>query len=98
MRLGLSLVLVVALGACASPPPLACTAAIDRTGHGIPVCNGANQVPVCDLAGMHAHYEMNAAGTYDLVGGEMAVCDSSNQVACPDRTESPYCLVRPVAN
>lgn len=97
MRLGLALALV--LTACASPPPIACTAAIDRTGHGIPLCNGgANQVPVCDLAGMHAHYEMTAAGTYDLVGGEMAVCDGSNQVACPDRTESPYCVLRPVAN
>ncbi len=92
-----SVVVVAAiLGACASPPPYACSTPVDSSGRGLPLCHLANETPVCDAAGAMAHYEMDALGGYMLVGGTTASCDSSNQVVCPDRRVSPHCIVQPL--
>ena len=66
------------------------------SGRGIPVCHASDQVPVCDAPGMMAAYVMGTPG-YTLQGGTLAVCDTSNQVVCPDRTVSPHCIVQPAS-
>lgn len=83
--------------ACAAPPPYACSTPIDTSGRGLPLCRAAGQTPVCDDPGATAHYETDALGVSTLVGGTVAVCDSSNQVVCPDRTVLPHCIVQPNA-
>jgi len=84
------------LAACASPPPYFCTSPTDMTMRGIPLCRGAMQDPVCDAPGAMATYTMDPlTGGYVLQNGMLAVCDTSNQVVCQDRSESPHCIVHP---
>jgi len=88
--------LAMMLGACASPPPYQCSSPVDSSGRGLPLCHIATQTPVCDDPGTIAHYEMSPVGGYALVGGSTALCDSSNQVVCADRTVTPHCIVQPL--
>lgn len=92
-------IFVVALlaSACAAPPPYTCSTPIDPTGRGLALCHAVSQTPVCDASGAMAHYELNTMGTYMLVGGTTALCDSSNQVVCADRTVTPHCIVQPAS-
>ena len=80
-------------GACAAPPPLGCSSAVDGSGRGIPVCAQSGHVPVCDAPGGMAHFTGTA--TSSLTDGSLALCDASNQIVCSDRTMSPYCLSLP---
>lgn len=81
--------------ACADPPPYACSTPVDATGRGLPLCRSASRTPACDDPGAMAHYETDSLGVSRLVGGSLAICDSSNQVVCPDRTVLPHCIVQP---
>ena len=92
----LLLLSLVVLGACASPPAYQCSTPTDLGGRGIPLCQRGTDNPVCDDPGMTAHYEATPMGGYTLVGGTTADCDTSNQVVCPDRTETPRCIAQPV--
>jgi hypothetical protein len=87
------LVLLVLVG-CSSPPYL-CTTPTDMSGRGIALCRAASQTPVCDATGMTASYVMGSLGGYVLQGGTIALCDSSNQVVCADRTVLPHCIAQP---
>lgn len=88
-------VLFFAIVGCASPPPLSCSQPVDMAGRRIALCSDPGATPVCDDPGTTAHYEEQAAGAHVLVGGTIAGCDSSGQVVCTDRSESPYCLTVP---
>ena len=57
-----------ALSACAPREP-ACTAAIDRTGRGVPVCDTISEAVVCDDPGAEARYERDVAGRLVLIDG-----------------------------
>ena len=87
---------LVALEACASPPPYACSSPIDPSGRGLALCHDPMQTPVCDAPGDMARYEETTLGSTRLVGGTTASCDSSNQVVCNDRTVLPHCITRPI--
>jgi hypothetical protein len=93
MRAWIGSLLVLSLVACAGPPPFTCTTALDGSGRGIPVCRAENQVPVCDAPGVMARFTGPSVST--LADGSLAVCDSSNQVVCSDRTVLPHCLLVP---
>lgn len=93
LRRPLALSIALCLAACAAPPPLGCTSAIDGSGRGIPICNASNEIPVCDLPGQMARFTTTT--TASLEGGTLALCDSSNQIVCSDRTVLPHCLTRP---
>lgn len=84
------LALAVSLAACAPPPPMGCTSTADGSGRGIPYCNAADEIPVCDAPGEMAHFTGSSITT--LEGGTLALCDSSNQLVCGDRTVAPRCV------
>ncbi len=87
------LLLSVLASACAAPPPMGCSAAVGSTGRGIPVCTAMGHVPVCDAPGEMARF--GGPSTTTLEGGTLALCDSSNQLVCGDRTVLPHCLLVP---
>lgn len=80
--------------ACAPREPL-CSAEIDRSGRGVPVCDTVGEVVVCDDPGATAEYIRDAAGRLVLRGGTLATCDTSNQPVCADRTVLPRCVLQP---
>ncbi|MFO0686496.1 MAG: hypothetical protein U0234_30835 [Sandaracinus sp.] len=88
-------VLSFAILGCASPPPLSCSQPVDMAGRRIALCTDPSATPVCDDPGATAHYETQIGGGHMLVDGTIAGCDSSGQVVCADRSESPYCLAVP---
>lgn len=92
-----SIVIALLLSGCASAPML-CSTPTDMTGRGIALCHVTTQTPVCDTPGMMASYQPNALGGYTLTGGTRAMCDSSNQVVCADRTIAPHCLEQPASH
>jgi hypothetical protein len=96
MRLPLAVVVLAGcLASCAAPPPAHCTiAAVDGSGRGLPVCRAADEIPVCDAMGEMARFTGGSTST--LEGGSLALCDSSNQIVCSDRTVLPRCISRPV--
>lgn len=93
----LALALVLGFLGCASPPPYQCSSPIDSSGRGLALCHESNDTPVCDAPGDTARYEANAMGMTVLVGGTTAVCDTDDQVVCPDRTVVPHCIFDPVS-
>lgn len=91
-RLGIAL-FVLLVPACSREP--ICSAAIDRTGRGVPLCDTTTEGVVCDDPGGTAHYERDPSGRLVLREGTLAICDESNQPVCADRTVAPRCAQQP---
>jgi hypothetical protein len=84
---------VLLLPACSREP--ICSAAIDRTGRGVPLYDTTTEGVVCDDPGGTAHYERDPSGRLVLREGTLATCDESNQPVCADRTVAPRCAQQP---
>lgn len=83
-------------GCVAGHPNPGCTGPLGIDGRPLPVCDGAGEVPVCDVPGTAgARYELNELDAWVLVDGTLAFCDAMDAVVCADRTLTPYCLFKP---
>ncbi len=87
--------LALAAPACGGNDPY-CGLPLDVTGREVIYCPGVHDTPVCDLEGMHTHFEVSATGRRELVGGVHATCDEEGEVTCPAGTMGEaYCITDP---
>jgi len=95
MSRALPLLLSLVVLGCSNAP--ICSAAVDRTGRGTPLCSDESARAVCDEPGLVAHYDRDSTGRLFLVDGTVASCNSMNEVVCGDPDTIPRCEVQPPA-
>lgn len=89
-----SLCFALLLAACGSGEPY-CGLPADITDRLTVYCDSPRQDPVCNYPGQEPRYEDTAAGLR-LVGGEIAGCNTDDEVECPLGTEGPpVCITDP---